>query len=342
MKVSFWVSSGTRPVGGVRTIFELANGLSRLGHTVNLIHFELAGHRIESSADIEWFAIEPGVHQLVIRAGDGQTLPPADFLFPYHELFGREFGLPVNLVQGYRMMPRDLEQAMYLAPCPKVCVARWLMRIGRELGVPERQLVYVPNGMDHERFVLTEPIEDRPVRVAMLYHTHIMKGSPFGFQALALAKARVPELEVVVFGTSEPPPDLPPWITAVRSPSPRVLVSEIYNQSRVFVCPSVVEGFGLTSIEAMASGCALVTSDNGGSEDFAIHEHTALVSPAKDVDAMADHIVRLLDDDQLRIDIARRGQEFVQVFDWDRSSRALADFLASYRAAPERYTVGPA
>jgi glycosyltransferase involved in cell wall biosynthesis len=340
MRVSFWVSSGTRPVGGVRTIFELANGLSRLGHGVNLIHFELAGHRIESSDDIAWFDMEPAVHQMVIRAGDGQTLPPADFLFPYHELLPADAGLPVNLVQGYRMMPPELEQAMYRAPCPKICVARWLIDIGRELGVPDHQLVYVPNGMDHETFTVVRPIDDRGPRVAMLYHTHLMKGTPFGLQALHLVKARVPELEVALFGTFEPPESLPPWVATVRSPSPRVLVDDIYNRSRIFVCPSIVEGFGLPSIEAMASGCALVTSANGGSDDFARHGETALVSEPKDVETMADHITSLLTDDERRIAIARRGREFVQRFDWELSSRKLAGFLASYGADPQRYRAG--
>ena len=119
MRVSFWVSSGTRPVGGVKTIFEFANGLSRLGHTVNLIHFELAGHSIASSEEIGWFDIDSSVHQMVIREGDGQTLPPADFLFPYHELLAGDAGLPVNLVPGYRMMPPELMEAMFHRAVPE-------------------------------------------------------------------------------------------------------------------------------------------------------------------------------------------------------------------------------
>ena len=340
MRVSFWVSTGTRPVGGVKAIFEFANGLSRLGHTVNLVHFELAGHTVESSQDIAWFEIEPAVHQMVVREGDGQTLPPADFLFPYHELLPREAGLPVNLVQGYRMMPPELEEAMFLAPCPKICIAKWLVRVGSELGVPKHQLVYVPYGLDHQTFRVTQPIDDRPPQVAMLYHTHIMKGMPFGLQALNIVKARVPELSVVLFGTFEPPRDLPSWMRAVRAPSPEALVREIYNQSRVFVCPSVVEGFGFPSVEAMASGCALVTTSNGGSEDFAFDGETALLSPPKDVEAMADNLVTLLTDDELRVRLARRGREVAQEYDWQRSCAKLASFLAAYGSDPARYTIG--
>ncbi len=337
MRVTFWVSTGTRPVGGVKAIFEFANGLQRLGHTVNLVHFRFAGHSVDAAGDIEWFDIHPGVRQLFIREGDGQRLPDADFIFPYHEVFPRAVGLPVNLVQGYRMMPPEMERALYVAPCPKICIAKWLVGVGRELGVPDEQLVHVPNGMDHSTFRLVHPLEGRAPVVAMLYHSHAMKGTPYGLEALALAKERVHEMTVLLFGTRDAPEGLPPWMHAVKSPPLETLVSEIYNRSRVFVCPSIVEGFGLPSIEAMAGGCALATTDNGGSDDFAIPGESALVSEPKNVAQLADHIVALLTDDELRLRLARRGLEVVRGFDWDRSSALLAAFLEEYRAAPDRY-----
>lgn len=327
-------------MGGVKAIFEFANGLQRLGHAVNLVHFQFAGHSVDEANDIGWFDIDPGVRQLFVREGDGQTVPDADFIFPYHAVFPRELGLPLNLVQGYRMMPPDMERALYVAPCPKVCIAKWLVGVGRDLGVPDEQLVYVPNGIDHSTFRLVHPVEGRDPIVAMLYHSHAMKGTQFGLEALVQAKTRVPEMSVVLFGTREVPPGLPPWMHAVKSPSAETLVSDIYNGSRVFVCPSIVEGFGLPSIEAMAGGCALVTTDNGGSHDFAIAGESALVSEPKDVAALADNIVALLTDDALRLRLAHRGLELVRAFDWGRSSELLADFLAEYGAAPERYGYG--
>jgi glycosyltransferase involved in cell wall biosynthesis len=54
------------------------------------------------------------------------------------------------------------------------------------------------------------------------------------------------------------------------------------------------EGFGKTQVEVMAYGCALVTTANGGSGDFAFHGETALVSDPRDVDTIARHIATLL------------------------------------------------
>jgi glycosyltransferase involved in cell wall biosynthesis len=87
----------------------------------------------------------------------------------------------------------------------------------------------------------------------------------------------------------------------------------------------------------MACGCAVVTTSNGGSDEYAIHGETALVSQPRDVDTMAAHIERLLRDDDERIRIARAGNAFVERFEWDRSGELLEEFLLAYSRDPERY-----
>jgi glycosyltransferase involved in cell wall biosynthesis len=98
----------------------------------------------------------------------------------------------------------------------------------------------------------------------------------------------------------------------------------------VFLCSSAREGFGLCGIEAMASGCALVTTANGGSADYALDGETALVTEPGDVEGLAERIERVVCDDALRSGIATRGMEFVRRFDWDDSARRLAGVLEQY------------
>jgi glycosyltransferase involved in cell wall biosynthesis len=257
-------------------------------------------------------------------------------LFVYHEYFPRESGLPLNLIQGYRMLRPEIEQRMYRAPCPKVCVAKWLIDVGIDLGVTREQFVHVPVGIDHNLFRMAEPVEARSHRVAMLYHGHASKGARYGLQALREVKERVPDLTVALFGTADPPPDLPPWMTFARAPTQAEIV-RAFNETSVFVCSSIVEGFGLANVEAMACGCALVTSANGGSDDYALNGETALVSEPRDAATMADHIEALLYDDDLRLALARRGREYVQRFNWDTSAELLEAFLTQYGSDPVRY-----
>ena len=73
------------------------------------------------------------------------------------------------------------------------------------------------------------------------------------------------------------------------------------------MCTSVKEGFGLPGLEAMACGCALVTTDFDGAKEYAVNNKNALVSPIKDVDAMYQNVIKLFEDENLRFKIAQGG-----------------------------------
>ena len=75
----------------------------------------------------------------------------------------------------------------------------------------------------------------------------------------------------------------------------------------------------MCSMEAMACKCALVTTDNGGCRDYAIHEKTALVSPPKDPGKLAQNLIRFLEDEELLRTVAQNGYEFVRQFTWDKA-----------------------
>ena len=60
-------------------------------------------------------------------------------------------------------------------------------------------------------------------------------------------------------------------------------------------------------IEAMACGAALVTTDNGGSRDYAFDGTTALVADVGDAARLTEHVVTLLRDDALRVRDRHRG-----------------------------------
>ena len=81
---------------------------------------------------------------------------------------------------------------------------------------------------------------------------------------------RRPDVEIVGFGARSPDQPLPDWITYHQAPEQSTLVDDLYNGSRIFLCTSTVEGFGLPALEAMACGAALVTTDNGGADDYAV------------------------------------------------------------------------
>jgi glycosyltransferase involved in cell wall biosynthesis len=349
VEVTFLVPSTTRAIGGVISLYEFANGLSRRGHRVVVVHLPVVDGHITTLDDIGWFPFDARIEHHLVASVEEMQLPPADFVeltalsffadaWPSAALarVPRAAGRPFLFVQAFRYLAPHIEAAAIRMPCPKLCVAHWMIGALRNEGVPKDQLAFLPYGLDHSIYRLTRPIEDRAPQVTMLYNPHPVKGAQFGLDAIAEVQRRQPHVRAVVFGNREPVVAMPPGVTYVQSPPRDVLVNEIYNRSSVFVCSSLREGFGLCAIEAMAGGCALVTTANGGSEEYAIPGETALVCSPRDMIGMADRIERLLRDDALRMRVATSGRALVQErYDWDRSARELEQYLEGYAAGAD-------
>jgi glycosyltransferase involved in cell wall biosynthesis len=194
-------------------------------------------------------------------------------------------------------------------------------------------MTHIPNGIDSSVFRLLRPIEGRPARVAMLSSSVPTKGLAAGVEALELVRAEIPGLEAVLFGIEPRPEGVPGWIEYRENPEPRVLVEEIYNESAVYLCPSELEGWHLPPAEAMACGCAVVSTDIGGVRDYAVHEETALLSAPGDPRGLADHLLRVLQSDAERLRIAQGGYAGIQRFNWSRSADLMEEFLGVRLAA---------
>jgi len=101
---------------------------------------------------------------------------------------------------------------------------------------------------------------------------------------------------------------------------PDETLAALYHLARVFVFPSLYEGFGFPPLEAMASGTAVITS-NVSSLPEVVGDAALLIDPL-DPAALAAAMSRVLGDDRLRADLVRRGHERVKAFSWARAADA--------------------
>jgi glycosyltransferase involved in cell wall biosynthesis len=110
------------------------------------------------------------------------------------------------------------------------------------------------------------------------------------------------------------------------------ILDSLYRRARACCLPSTYEGFGLPAAEALARGCPVVASGGGAMAEI-VGDAGLLCRPG-DVDSFASTLGRILDDDELHADLARRGPLRAAQFSW-ASSAAL--HAAVYREAIERY-----
>ena len=80
----------------------------------------------------------------------------------------------------------------------------------------------------------------------------------------------------------------------------------------MFVLPSLGEGIANTILEAMACGLAVVATDVGGNPELVQHGFNGLLVPAADPQALADAIVKLADDADLRLAMGKAGRQMAE------------------------------
>jgi glycosyltransferase involved in cell wall biosynthesis len=149
-------------------------------------------------------------------------------------------------------------------------------------------------------------------------------------QAMVAVRAAEPDLELAVVGPAGwlAVPGLDgPGIHRLGTVDERTL-DAIYRNAVACAVPSRYEGFGLPALEAMARGCPVIAS-NATSLPEVVGTAGTLV-PVGDAEAWAHALVSIARDEDMRVEMSRRGRERAAGFTWLGSAHAHA---AAYAAA---------
>lgn len=92
----------------------------------------------------------------------------------------------------------------------------------------------------------------------------------------------------------------------------------LYNMAACFVMPSHYEGFGLPIIEAMQSGCPVITTRSGSLPEVA--GDAALYTDGNTSDAIAERINKVYKDDQLQKRLSIKGIARAKEFSWKNTA----------------------
>ena len=170
------------------------------------------------------------------------------------------------------------------------------------------------------------------------------KGQDVAMRALARIANAFPDLRYVIVGNG---PDEPRLRELARSLGidarvvftgplrddhlPAVYAgAAIYVGLSRFIPPVSVEGFGISFVEAAASGVPSVAGDSGGVRSAVLDGETGLVVPPEEDAQAAVAMQRLLSDRALYERLARAGRDAALArFNWDRVARDTLEFAAS-------------
>lgn len=341
MRITF-VFAGTgsarRISGGYRVVYEYANRFVERGHQVNIVSYcETAGkqkcpieplrkliHLIMGRIFPRWFVFSPKIRR--VTAFRVKEVPDADVVIatalptamPVSQ-FPMSKGKKCYLIQDFENWEGRTDEevyATYQLGMKNLVIAKWLMDKVASAGAKS---ILIPNAIDCNTYRLEIPIAQRnPHSAAMLYHEAPHKGAKYGIEVIMQLKKLYPNMTACLYGVPKRPVSLPAWIRYVQKATSEQ-VKDIYNQSAVYICPSINEGFGLPGAEAMACGCAYVSSDYGGQREYTEENKNVLLSPPGNVDEMVRNVRMFFDDSQKRIQFAENGYRSIQQRTWEKS-----------------------
>ena len=94
-------------------------------------------------------------------------------------------------------------------------------------------------------------------------------------------------------------------------------LNELYNNSHVFVLPSIEEGQAYVTKEASSSGCPLIVSENTGAMEFVNANRCGYVIPIRDSQIIADKLTSLADDKDLLNEFSSNALKFSKNYTWE-------------------------
>ena len=210
----------------------------------------------------------------------------------------------------------------------------------RYLQIPETRLHLHPMGVDVERFSNPGPLPELPAGMENTFRI-LSVGSTLPRKNLSsipgvLSRMVKAGIKPSLIRVGAPlPPSLKDEITALIgsghfrefSGVSDATLAAFYRFSHAFFMPSLIEGFGLPVIEAMAAGCPVVCS-NATSLPEVAGEAGLLFDPL-DAESAAEHLIALANDADLRTSLTKRGLLRAAKFSWKTHVEQL---LGIYRS----------
>lgn len=96
------------------------------------------------------------------------------------------------------------------------------------------------------------------------------------------------------------------------------LLKQAYHQARCFVFPSIYEGFGIPTLEAMSAGCPVAISNTSSMPE--VGGNAASYFNPENIQEMTDAIYKVISDDNYRNSLIQAGIDNLKRFDWQETA----------------------
>ncbi len=264
----------------------------------------------------------------------------------------KKLGLPLIVtLHGYDITVSDREHARY--PTGRLylrrrrrlweqaalflCDSDFLRVEAVKLGFPESKLRTHYIGVDRKAFCRADGSSDE---ASVLFVGRLVekKGCDLLIRAMSLVQQELPNVGLTIIGDGPMRDSLEKLAESLGvkgnflGSRSSAQIKQMLQRATIFCAPSRTakngdsEGLGIVFLEAQAMGVPVVSSLHGGIPEAVIHGETGLLAPEGDYDTLAEHLLLLLQREDLRFLYGSRGVEWVRkTFDIEMQGRRLED-----------------
>ncbi|HOL34297.1 MAG TPA: glycosyltransferase family 4 protein [bacterium] len=338
MKINVLLNLGKKPSGALRPIIEFFNNLTKDHDIViykaynpnkkgceyflrEMIGFLLKGRKFT----LNW--MECKVPALIIPRYSEKWIRDADItFFRSSNLIGDVSnwstgkGKKVMRVSNIHIFdsPIRIPENIVLVPSSTTVYEKL------KILYPGHKIYRVGNGVNCEFFSPGNRTYDRPVSLGMVFYEgeHSQhKGVDIGFEVMKRIKGKFPYLRFFVAGLKKQR-NIPAFVEFIDGLTSNGML-QFYRKTDIFLYPSLADAWPNPPMEAMACGCAVVTTDIGGVRDFAKDRETAIICTPGDIEELTMAVEHLITHPEFWVKLAKNGNIAIQKFDYTLQAKTL-------------------
>lgn len=335
------------PGGGAKIMYEYANRLAEKGFDIMIystlttpyLHYSplnpfpvrkiVSLLRDKNYPKPSWFTFHHKIQFRFINKISNQTIRNADAtittwwaLVEPLSLLDDAKGKKINIIQDYEIWGGYKElvnQSFQFKNVMNVAISNYVYDIVKEF---DEEVTLIPNAVDDTVYYLRNAISQRPSKsILMLYSSENRKASNIGLEALLKLKENQPDISVTFFGVAARDVKIPLWIKYMRAPSD---LNWVYNQNRIFISNSLIEGWGLPLHEAMQCGCAVICTKIEGHKQFIEGNEEIITYEPGNTEDLFQKLIALCQTDDKRFEwISETNRNQVKYYTWEGTIRQL-------------------
>ncbi len=319
--------------GGIKNIFEQANGLVARGFSVEIWSLDRNPSPWETHEDLKLRSFK-NYDRLINALSSEEAIKVATWwetAFPVW-LSSVNKGVPVYFISEFEtwFYPNDIVAQSAVVACYRkefrnITISPYNLEELHNIG---RTATIIPCGYDEETYRPIKAFERQDNVLLGVGRTFFQKNFEMTFQAWRGIGVSRPDMWLFGFEPELAKRDTK--ITYFKKPD-NSEVNEIYNKATVFIQTSRHEGFCLPILEAMAAGCPVICTDAHGNRGFCIDGYNCLIVEQDDVEGASKAIERLMNDKPLREKLAKNALKTVKDYRWDKIIDQSEEFFSKVK-----------